>query len=117
MTIRDRVRQWLGLDELEDLNRAGFTVLGLKVDESIRITQASGEWAAQSGLAIQALEIQTQLSDLNAKLDKLTDLIEPQAPKFIRAVPRVLSFEAAQFEDLAASIEKEKERPNGRISS
>jgi hypothetical protein len=99
MTIRDRVRQWLGLDAIDrHYDEMTNAILGLN-----RIVTSSGEWAAQNGLAIQA-----QLSDLNAKLDKLAAIIEPQSLKFIRATPRVLSFEAAQFEDLAASIEQEK---------
>jgi hypothetical protein len=105
MTIRDRVRQWLGLDELA----TNLSLTALRDSEErhyrdlAKTTTSSGEWAAQNGLAIQA-----QLADITAKLDKLAAIIEPQAPKFIRAVPRVLSFEAAQFEDLAASIEQEK---------
>ena len=99
MTIRERVRQWLGLDT----TGARIVLLCNMVERQGKVITSSGEWAAQNDLAIQA-----QLADLNAKLDKLTAIIEPQAPKFIRATPRVLSFEAAQFEDLAATIEQEK---------
>ena len=106
MTIRDRVRQWLGIDRTHRLIDEWACVtleLRREVQSTKGLVTSSGEWAAQNGLAIQA-----QLADITAKLDNLAAIIEPQAPKFIRAVPRVLSFEAAQFEDLAASIEQEK---------